>query len=392
VHPLDWPIWWTAPANVLDWASGQQRLENVFVLQTRPSAVVRLIFNQQSPEVSALATNLSWVLVILFLVAVIVSTVVAVSLTRTATGAIHDLYVGTRYVDQGDFSYRVPQRGYSQLAELARSFNHMTASIERLIEDSKVKQRLESEIAIAQEVQAQLFPRTAPQLRTLEVLGICRPARAVSGDFYDYVRLSEHRVALSFGDVAGKGISAALVMAAVHSTLRTQLALLSAEADAADFEQAAARLVAETNRQLCAGTAPDKYATLFFGAYDERRSALTYVNAGHLPPIRIRNGKAERLDVTGMVVGAFPDAAYEASAIALEPGDLLAAFTDGLTEPENPYGEQFGEERLVEAFARNAERPLADLVQAVIAEIDGWTGRAPEQQDDMTVLVARRLG
>src|SRR5690606_26552040 len=121
-HPLDWPVWWTAPATVLDWASGERTLENVFVLQTRPSAVLRLIFNQQTPELSALAANLGRVLVILFLAALIVSTVVAVWITRTATSAIHDLYVATRHVDQGDFSYRVPQRGYSQLAELARSF------------------------------------------------------------------------------------------------------------------------------------------------------------------------------------------------------------------------------------------------------------------------------
>jgi sigma-B regulation protein RsbU (phosphoserine phosphatase) len=199
-------------------------------------------------------------------------------------------------------------------------------------------------------------------------------------------------MAVSFGDVAGKGISAALVMAAVHSSVRTQLAMLTGDVDAADLREASARLVTETNRQLCAGTAPDKFATLFFGAYDERQGALAYVNAGHLPPVLVRRRRAHRLDVTGMVVGAFPDARYEASAVALEPGDLLVAFTDGLTEPENPYGEQFGEERLIEALVRVGELPLEEIVQVVIGEIDAWTGQAPEQQDDMTILVARRLG
>jgi sigma-B regulation protein RsbU (phosphoserine phosphatase) len=391
-HPLDWPVRWPAPTQVLDWASGATHLETVFLLQTRPSAVLRLILAQQSPEVAAFANNFGRVLGILFAVALIISTIVAVQLTRTATSAIHDLYVGTRYVDQGDFSYRVPQRGYSQLTELARSFNTMTASIEGLIEDSKERQRLESELAIAQEVQEQLFPREAPRLTTFEALGVCRPARAVSGDFYDYVRLSDHRLALSFGDVAGKGISAALVMVAVHSTLRTQLALLSSEANQADFADAAARVVTETNCQLCAGTASDKFATLFFGAYDEQSSTLAYVNAGHLPPALIRNGKAERLDVTGMVVGAFAHACYEASTVTLEPGDLLVAFTDGVTEPENPYEEQFGEERLMETLVRLADLPLPEIIQSVVAEIDAWTGGAPEQQDDMTILVARRLG
>ncbi len=390
-HPLDWPLWWTAPATVLDWSSGRQSLVNLFVLQSRPSAVLRLIFSQQSAEVNALARNVGLALAVLFAVALIVSTLVAVSLTRTATSAIHDLYMGTRQVDRGDFSHRIPQQGYSQLTELARSFNTMTASIERLIEDSKERERLESELAIAQEVQAQLFPREAPRLSTLEALGVCRPARAVSGDFYDYLRISDQRLAISFGDVAGKGISAALVMAAVHSTLRTQLALLGPHAGEANLAEAAARLVTETNRQLCAGTASDKFATLFFGAYDEQHSSLAYVNAGHLPPVLVRDGRAERLEVTGMVVGAFPTAPYQASAIALEPGDLLVAFTDGLTEPENPYEEQFGEERLMETLVRSADLPLQELVESVIAEVDHWAGAASEQQDDMTILVARRV-
>jgi sigma-B regulation protein RsbU (phosphoserine phosphatase) len=167
--------------------------------------------------------------------------------------------------------------------------------------------------------------------------------------------------------------------------------LLAGDADAANLGDAAARLVAETNKQLCAGTAPDKFATLFFGAYDERKSALAYVNAGHLPPVLIRRRQTQRLDVTGMVVGAFLQAPYEASAVTLEPGDLLVAFTDGLTEPENPYGEQFGEERLMEALVRLADLPLEEIVRAVLAEIDAWAGRAPEQQDDMTILIARRL-
>lgn len=391
-HPLDWPFWWAAPATVLDWDSGSTELINLFALQSRPSAVMRLVLAQQSADVNAFAINVGRVLIILFFVALVISTIVAVSLTRTTTSAIHDLYLGTRHVDHGDFSHRVPQRGYSQLTELARSFNTMTASIQRLIEDSKERQRLESELAIAQEVQAQLFPREAPRLRTLEALGVCRPARAVSGDFYDYVRLSDHLLAVSFGDVAGKGISAALVMAAVLSILRTQLAMLAGHADEADMADSSARLVAEANRQLCTGTAPDKFATLFFGAYDERHSTLAYVNAGHLPPVLIRDGKAERLEVTGMVVGAFAHAPYEASAIALQPGDLLVAFTDGLTEPENPYEEQFGEERLTEALLRFSDLPSQQLIEKVISEIDDWTGRAPEQQDDMTILVARRLG
>lgn len=388
-HPFDWPVDWRAQVPVLDWGTGDVRPENAFRLTTRSSAVVRLVLGNQSPETAQMARTLGYALFAMFGAALLLSTVLAVSLTRTVTSSINELYIGTRHVDEGDFSYRVPVQGYSQLTELARSFNHMTGSIQHLIEDSKERERLESELAIAQEVQGQLFPKGAPRLKTFEALGVCRPARLVSGDFYDYVRLSETRLAISFGDVSGKGISAALVMAAVHSTVRTQLAAMTGGDDLAE---AARTLVSETNRQLCAGTTPEKFATLFFGIYDDERSELAYANAGHLPPILVREGGTQRLEVTGMVVGAFTIAEYEARVIKMEPGDLLAIFTDGVSEPENPYEEQFGEDRLEDLLLRESDRPLADIIRASMEEVEGWTGDVPELQDDMTMLTARRLG
>jgi len=387
-HPLDWAVPWEAQTRVLDWDTGETKLESPLVLITRPSAVFRVIFRNQTERMRSLSANLGRAIVIALGVIVLVSTIVAVSLTRTITGSIHDLYVATQHVDRGDFSYRAPVSGHSQLTELARSFNVMTTSIERLFEDSRQRQRLESELTIAHEVQEQLFPRNTPHLATLETLGVCRPAQSVSGDFYDYVQLSDDRVALSFGDVSGKGISAALVMAAVHSSVRTQLGLSRGLGD--DGAAEASELVAETNRQLCAGTAPEKFATLFFGIYDQRDNRLYYVNAGHLPPILVRNGVAKPLEVTGMVVGAFPGQAYEARTLELEPGDLLAAFTDGVTEPENPYGVPFGEERLAEILIREADRPLEAVIRAVMDEVIAWTGAQPELTDDMTMLAARR--
>ncbi len=389
-HPFDWAVPWPAQTSVLVWETGEIETRNLLALRTRPSAVFRHVLSRQSPQVTALAKNLGLALAILFGGALLVSTVVAVSLTRTVTGAINELYVGTRHVDRGDFSYRVPVRGRSQLTELARSFNAMTASIERLIVDSKERERLESELHIAHEVQAQLFPRSTPRMKTIEALGVCKPAQSVSGDFYDYVRLGKNRLALSFGDVSGKGISAALVMAAVHSTLRTQLALLGPGGE--DLDADAARVVAEANRQLCAGTAPEKFATLFFGIYDEPSRRLHYCNAGHLPPMLCRNGRVSRLDVTGMVVGAFSHAEYEGASIDLLAGDLLCAFTDGISEPENPYGEDFGEQRLSELIAREKDRPVQEIIRIVLEEVNHWSsGAASSVQDDQTVLLARGL-
>ena len=389
-HPFDKAFRWPAQIPVLRWETNSVEMRYLLALRTRPSAIVRHVLSKQSPQVISIARGLGTALAILFGVALLISTVVAVSLTRTVTGAINELYVGTRHVDRGDFSHRVPLRGRSQLTELARSFNAMTGSIERLIVDSKEREKLESELKIAHEVQAQLFPRSTPCMPSIEALGVCKPARSVSGDFYDYVQLGENRLALSFGDVSGKGISAALVMAAVHSTLRTQLALLGSLGD--DLQGVAARVVAEANRQLCAGTSAEKFATLFLGIYDEPTRKLHYCNAGHLPPMLCRDGKVTRLDVNGMVVGAFAHAEYEASSIDFRSGDLLCAFTDGISEPENIYEEEYGEGRLSELVVREADRPIQEIIRIVLEEVDAWSAGAESSvQDDQTVLMVRGL-
>ena len=384
---LDGPIRWPALIPVLSWESGESRLEAVFALRSRYSAVGRLLFSDQSMEVARRVQIAGYVLAGLFCGAVVISLIVAVSLTRTMTGAVHELYLGTERVNQSDFSHRVVIQGDDQLTELGRSFNNMTESIERLIEESRERQRLQAELEIAREVQARLFPREPPQLKSLDVLGVCRPAQEVSGDFFDYVELSPTRLALVFGDVSGKGISAALVMASMHSIIRTQLSLLTGSHG--DLALSTAELVARANQQLYASTAADKFSTLFFGCYDEQESTLVYSNAGHLPPFLIRGSEVRRLDVNGLVAGAFPHAQYESSKIELKAGDLFVAYTDGVTEPENAYGEEFGEQRLIEALLRHADRPINEIIQAVMQEVIEWTGETT-LQDDMTMLVARR--
>ena len=387
LSPLDGEIRWPALIPVLSWESGESRLEAVFALRSRYSAVGRLLFAGQSMEVARRVQIAGYVLAGLFCGAVVISLIVAVSLTRTMTGAVHELYLGTQRVNQSDFSHRVAIRGDDQLTELGRSFNAMTESIERLIEESRERQRLQAELEIAREVQTRLFPRELPRLKSLDVLGVCRPAQEVSGDFFDYVELSPTRLALAFGDVSGKGISAALVMASMHSIVRTQLSLLSR--GNGELTLSTAELVARANQQLYAATAADKFATLFFGCYDEQESALVYTNAGHLPPFLIRGGDVRRLDVSGLVAGAFPHAQYESSKIELKAGDLFVAYTDGVTEPENAYEEEFGEQRLIEALLRHADRPIDEIIQAVMQEVMEWTGETT-RQDDMTMLVARR--
>ena len=148
-------------------------------------------------------------------------------------------------------------------------------------------------------------------------------------------------------------------------------------------------LVRQLNEQLFADTSPEKYATFYFGIYDDSNGLLTYTNAGHLPPLLVRQGIASLLDVNGMVVGAFPFAEYGESQLHMEGGDLLVCYTDGVTEPENEYGEMFGEQRLIKIVTRNAERETDHIIDAVVEAVHEWTG-SPDLQDDLTLLVARR--
>jgi sigma-B regulation protein RsbU (phosphoserine phosphatase) len=209
----------------------------------------------------------------------------------------------------------------------------------------------------------------------------------VSGDYYDFMALPAEGIAFAIGDVAGKGISAALLMATIQSTMRTQL---SSANGTAVHGLSAARMVATLNRQLYATTALEKFATFFFALYDETRHTLTYTNAGHVAPLVLHGGEITLLDSTGTVVGAFPATVYQESSITLDQGDVLVAYTDGIVEPENVYGEMFGEERLKDLLLRYANADSAELIARTMEAVVQWTGEG-ELQDDMTMVVARRL-
>ncbi|MCS7316623.1 MAG: PP2C family protein-serine/threonine phosphatase, partial [Bryobacterales bacterium] len=268
-------------------------------------------------------------------------------------------------------------------------------NLARLLEVAKEKERLQSELEIAREVQSQLYPRAMPEVIGLRLCAVCKPARLVSGDYYDYIPLPGGRLAIAIADVAGKGISAALLTATVQSMVRTHIH--TAHEGAGASGQACSRsyfstaeLVARLNRHLYANTPPEKFASFCLGLYDESTAVLTYTNAGHPPPLLVRRGSVLRFEIHGAVVGAFPSSRYGESSVRLEPGDLLVCFTDGVTEPENEYGEMFGEQRLIEVILRNAMAEPAEIVAAIEQAVREWCG-AMELQDDLTLMVARKL-
>jgi phosphoserine phosphatase RsbU/P len=303
-----------------------------------------------------------------------------VVLTRTITRSVADLYDGTLHVRRGDFSHRVRVARRDQLGSLAESFNDMTSSITELIEEQRQRQKLEHEVAIAREVQQQLFPHNMPRVPGLDVAAICRPARVVSGDYYDFIPLGPGRIGIALADISGKGIFAALLMASLQAALRSTASL--------DGKGGTSELVSRLNEHLFKNTSDDRYATFFYSVYDANAKTLTYTNAGHLAPVFLSDGKVQSLSQGGTVVGLFEEVPYTQCTIPVKPGSLLVGFSDGLTEPESVYGEEFGVERLQAEILRQKDLPASRLAENLVAAAEQWAGTA-EQADDMTVVVAR---
>jgi sigma-B regulation protein RsbU (phosphoserine phosphatase) len=401
--PLDRVIMFAAPLPVVDLKTGEQKRAGVSI-QTRPSALYSRLF--VFPDSAKTVQYLLLLVLVVFAIIEIVALWIGTRLTRTVTRAVAYLYDATRHINRGDFSHRIPVTSRDQVATLGNSFNSMAESLEKLIEEQKQKQRLENELVIAQEVQAQLFPREIIQLPTLEMHGFCRPARTVSGDYYDFLPIGSDRLVLAVGDVSGKGISAALLMATINSAVRAYtlegMPVLREPAAAgavkgsglmrsSDFhgaEVSTGAMLALLNHQLFTSTPAEKYATLFLGFYDGRDRSLTYSNGGHLPPIILgEDGSIRRLDCGGTVVGLFDKMNYEEGLVTLKHGEIFLAYSDGVTEPENDYGE-FGEQRLIELVWENRTLPLARISELVTAAVDDWIG-ANEQPDDVTLVLAR---
>lgn len=362
------------------------------LVETRPSAVIRALFSGKELARGVLMEAFIGI-GILFLFVECVAVLLGIALARRMTNSVNQLYNGTRSVIQGDFSNRIPVRTNDQLGDLGRSFNQMTGTLERLLAVEKEKERMQTELEIAREVQGQLYPKEAPPACGLRLTVRCDPARMVSGDYYDYQVVGRQKLAFAIGDVAGKGISAALLMATLQAALRAQLNSNVPQHEnecsvAPEIDCSA--LVTKLNQQIFATTAPEKYATFFFALWDEGACTLTYTNAGHLPPLLIRNGEVTPLNSNGLVVGAIPRAQYDESCLTIHPGDLLVCYTDGITEPENAYGEMFGEERLIELVKKHAHQDDTDIVRIVMDAVRSWTG-SPELFDDMTLLLARQV-
>jgi sigma-B regulation protein RsbU (phosphoserine phosphatase) len=260
-----------------------------------------------------------------------------------------------------------------EVAELVRTLANQAAE----------RERMNREIEIAREVQQRLFPQSIPTVAGVGLAGFCRPASEVGGDYYDLIEMENGHLGFAIGDVSGKGISASLIMAGLRASLRGLL--LDEPGDLANMMQKVNRLVYEASSS-------SRYATFFFATFTPQTREFRYVNAGHNSPVLLKqaSGELQRLEACGPVVGMLPLTSYEAGSLILEPGDLLVAYTDGISEAMTAEDEEWGEDRMLEAVPRRATASAAEVLEEIFRAADVFTAGA-EQHDDMTLLVMKLI-
>ncbi len=258
------------------------------------------------------------------------------------------------------------------------AYDRMRRQIEASYRVLRERDALERELTVAREVQRELLPGGAPSVAGLELAGVCRPAIAVGGDYYDYLQDGGGRLGLVIADVSGKGVPAALLMASLQASMRSRFPTAGSPE----------RLAAGLNEALLGSSSAARYATAFLSAFDPETRRLSYSNAGHLPAILIRKDEMIRCHEGGMPIGLFEGAAYETATRTLAPGDLLALFTDGVTEAPAPDGEEFGAARLADLLRAHRARPLDAVIEIVLDALLQWSGPI-DAHDDVTLVLAR---
>ncbi len=368
----------------VNWTTGQVSNQHATALRVP----LRTVYDHYFTETQTLGAYLIGVFTFLgslFILVELISLLIAVAIARSITRTIHGLDEATSAIQQGNFEYRIKTRRRDQLETMAGSFNKMSESIVGLMQQVSEKQRLDKEIEIAREVQSKLFPQKLPSFKNFQLAAACLPARQVSGDYYDFIPLGANAFDVVIGDISGKGISAALLMASLQSSIRT---IISYQTLGPNRDASVAKSVSDVNRQLYQQTSPDKFATLVLSRFDTEKLTVTYCNAGHNPPLVISDHTIRHLSKGGMVAGLFEDPEYDEETLQLDHSDMVVYYTDGIVEAENPKGEQYGEDRLAELLIANAFLTADDLQALIIDQLSCWVAGG-DQRDDMTVVIVK---
>jgi serine phosphatase RsbU (regulator of sigma subunit)/energy-coupling factor transporter transmembrane protein EcfT len=387
------PLGWVAFLDYTDWQTGATSPLTVG-FRMGPAAVYRYL---SGPSFASLDNyNLGQIFLILlaviaglFLIIQAVALVMGLSLARSITGSVHELFAGTERVRRGDFSHKIAIRSRDQLGELAGSFNSMTASIEGLLLEKAEKERLEQELKIARSIQMSLLPQGPLQMPGLSLSGHCEPAREVGGDYYDFLPLEDDRLGILIADVAGKGTSAALYMAELKGLV---LSL-------SRHHVSPRKMLIEANQIISKHLDARSFITMTYAVVDLRARTITCARAGHCPMVYVPGPDApsrtpQILTPDGMVLGLQFDLGdtfdriLEEVTLPLGRGDLFVLYTDGISEAMNAQGDCFGDQRLVDLAELNADLKSDDLRACILDEVHAFAGAAA-QHDDMTMVLLK---
>jgi sigma-B regulation protein RsbU (phosphoserine phosphatase) len=384
VTPLDYRDWDTG-ATRRAWVSISYRLGELYKqLASAQSFVVG------GMRLADAILVMVFVVAFLFLIIEAVALLMGLALARSITSSVHELFMGTERVRQGDFTHRINIQSSDQLGELAGSFNQMTGSIENLLQTAAEKKRLEEELRIARQIQMSLLPRGPLDFPGMAVTALCVPAREVGGDYYDFFPLGDGRLGVLIADVSGKGTSAALYMAELKGLV---LSL-------SQIYQSPRQLLMEVNRIISENLDSRSFITMTYGVIDLSAGVMTFARAGHTPMIYLpgdsqENGDVKVLAPSGIVVGLRIPGATEKFAelleedrISLNKNDVLVLYTDGITEAMNAQSDLFGEGRLSRLVAEHGHLDSGELRERILREVEAFVGGA-DQHDDMTMILIK---
>ncbi|MGH9311667.1 MAG: PP2C family protein-serine/threonine phosphatase [Vicinamibacterales bacterium] len=376
-----------------DWLSGQTDRVYVSLDVRMRELYARLSSAQRRVGTMAFGDLILFILVavaVLFLIVQVVALIMGFALARSITGSVHELFMGTERVRQGDFTHRMKVTAQDQLGELALSFNEMTGSIEQLLQTEAEKKRLEEELRIARQIQMSLLPPGPLIVPGMEVAALCVPAREVGGDYYDFLALGEGRVGVLIADVSGKGTSAALYMAELKGLV---LAL-------SQMYQSPKDLLIEVNRIISDNLDSRSFITMTYAVIDLGAATMTYARAGHTPMIYLpagANGRgvAQVLAPSGMVLGLRLEGVQEKfvelleeETLSIEPGDVFVLYTDGVTEAMNADSDLFGDNRLSRLVEEHGHLDSSELRERILREVEAFVSGA-DQHDDMTMILIK---
>jgi sigma-B regulation protein RsbU (phosphoserine phosphatase) len=384
-----------AQIEVADWASTAGHRDTV-VLTYRVRELYKHLSSAQSLLVGAGSMRLSDALLlvlvligVMFLIIEAAALVMGLALARSITSSVHELFMGTERVRQGDFTHRINIESKDQLGELAESFNQMTGSIENLLLTAAEKKRMEEELRIARQIQMSLLPRGPLDFPGISMTALCVPAREVGGDYYDFFHVGDRQLGVLIADVSGKGTSAALYMAELKGLMLSLSQIYTSPR----------QLLMEVNRIISENLDTRSFITMTYGVLDLSKGVMTFARAGHTPLVYFRSeagrGGAQALAPSGIVVGLRIPGATEKFAelleedrIDLHKGDVLVFYTDGITEAMDAGNDLFGDARLGRLIGEHGHLETADLRERILREIEAFVGGA-DQHDDMTMILIK---